>query len=128
MGRFLGWLEIPVSQFVVVGFLMILFLEFFRVKEQYVIKTKERVCYGILAGLISLAVLAAMWLAWTPVSYDNIQGVQGRYFLPMIPLLYLVVANNKKIKIKSSMNLNIIFLCLLNVCAIFDVLKITFCR
>lgn len=128
VGRFLGWLEIPVSQFVVVGFLMILFLEFFRVKEQYVIKTKERVCYGILAGLISLAVLAAMWLAWTPVSYDNIQGVQGRYFLPMIPLLYLVVANNKKIKIKSSMNLNIIFLCLLNVCAIFDVLKITFCR
>lgn len=128
VGRFLGWLEIPVSQFVVVGFLAILLLEFFRVKEQYVIKTKERVCYGVIAALISLAVVAAMWLAWTPVSYDNIQGVQGRYFLPMVPLLYLTVANNKKIKIKSSMNMNIIFLCLLNVCAILDVLKITFCR
>ena len=128
VGRYLGWLEITVSQIVVTGFLIILVLEFFREKEQYVIKTKERICYGVIAGLISLAVVAAMWLAWTPISYDTVQGVQGRYFLPMIPLLYLLVANNKKIKIKSSIDMNIILLCLLNVYAVLDVLKITFCR
>lgn len=128
VGRYLGWLEITVSQFVIVGFLIILVLEFFREKEQYVIKVKERVCYGVIAALISLAVVAAMWLAWTPISYDTIQGIQGRYFLPMLPLLYLMVANNKKIRIKSSMNMNIILLCVLNVYAVLDVLKITFCR
>ncbi|MBQ4521714.1 MAG: DUF2142 domain-containing protein [Lachnospiraceae bacterium] len=128
IGSRLGWLEITISQFIVTGFLMILLLEFFREKEQYVIKVKERVCYGVIAALISLAVVAAMWLAWTPISYDTIQGIQGRYFLPMIPLLYLMVANNKKIRIKSSINMNIILLCLLNVYAVLDVLKITFCR
>ena len=128
IGSRLGWLEITISQFIVTGFLMILLLEFFREKEQYVIKVKERVCYGVIAALISLAVVAAMWLAWTPISYDTIQGIQGRYFLPMLPLLYLMVANNKKIRIKSSMNMNIILLCVLNVYAVLDVLKITFCR
>lgn len=128
IGSRLGWLEITISQFITTGFLTILLLEFFREKEQYIIKAKERVCYGVVVVLISLAVVAAMWLAWTPISYDTIQGVQGRYFLPAIPLLYLMVANNKKLTIKSSINMNIILLCLLNVYAVLDVLKITFCR
>ena len=128
IGSRLGWLEITISQFIITGFLIILVLEFFREKEHYVIKTKERVCYGVIASLISLAVLAAMWLAWTPISYATVQGVQGRYFLPMVPLLYLMMANNKRIRIKSSINMNVILLCILNVFAVLDVLKITFCR
>ena len=128
VGQRLGWLEIPVSQFTIMGFLVILFLEFFRGKKQYVIKSKERICYGSIAVVISLAIIASMWLAWTPISYDVIEGVQGRYFLPVIPLIYLTVANNEKIKIKSDMNVNIIMLCLLNVYAVLDILTMTFSR
>ena len=36
-----------------------------------------------LAGV--LAVLAMAYLGWTPVGGDKIQGVQGRYFLPLLP-------------------------------------------
>lgn len=128
IGRRLGWLEITIHEYIITGFLIVLLLECFREKEQYIIKTKERICYAVIAGLISLAVVAAMWLAWTPISYSTVQGVQGRYFLPAIPLIYLLVANNKKIKIKSSINMNIIILCGLNVYAILDVLRITFWR
>jgi len=33
----------------------------------------------------ALAVLAMAYLGWTPVGSDKIQGVQGRYFLPLLP-------------------------------------------
>jgi uncharacterized membrane protein len=33
----------------------------------------------------ALAVLAMAYLGWTPVGSDRIQGVQGRYFLPLLP-------------------------------------------
>jgi hypothetical protein len=33
----------------------------------------------------ALAVLAMAYLGWTPVGSDRIQGVQGRYFLPILP-------------------------------------------
>lgn len=128
VGQRLGWLEIPISQYIIVGFLIILVLEFFRSKKQYRIKPKERVCYGCIATLLSLLVVAGMWLAWTPISYDVIEGIQGRYFLPVIPLVYMAVANNEKIKIKSSINMNIIALCLLNVLAVLDVLWTIFSR
>ena len=103
-------------------------MEVFRVKGQYVIKPKERICYGCIAAVVSLMVIAIMWIAWTPISYEIIEGVQGRYFIPIVPLIYLAVANNKQIKIKSSVNMNIILLCLLNVYAILDVLQTTFSR
>lgn len=128
VGQQLGWIEIPVSWFIIVGFLVIFVLEVFRVKGQYVIKPKERICYGCIAAVVSLMVIAIMWIAWTPISYEIIEGVQGRYFIPIVPLIYLAVANNKQIKIKSSVNMNIILLCLLNVYAILDVLQTTFSR
>jgi Predicted membrane protein (DUF2142) len=39
----------------------------------------------------ALAVLAMAYLGWTPVGSDKIQGVQGRYFLPMLPFALAAV-------------------------------------
>jgi hypothetical protein len=38
-----------------------------------------------------LAVLAMAYLGWTPVGSDKIQGVQGRYFLPILPFALAIV-------------------------------------
>ena len=37
---------------------------------------------------------AACWL-WTPTHYDTLYGLQGRYFLPVLPLLLLVCLPRK---------------------------------
>lgn len=44
---------------------------------------------AVCAGLI----LAGMLLTWTPRGYVSIEGVQGRYFIPLMPALLLVLRN-----------------------------------
>lgn len=44
------------------------------------------VAYTIIFMLSILAISGIAYLAWTPVGASNINGIQGRYFLPYIPL------------------------------------------
>ena len=44
----------------------------------------------------------AMALAWTPQGYNVIEGVQGRYYIPIIFLL-LICLQNSKIYLKENM-------------------------
>ena len=46
----------------------------------------------ICAGVISASMLGIMF-DWTPESSMVIEGVQGRYFLPVLPLLLLLTRN-----------------------------------
>jgi uncharacterized membrane protein len=39
-----------------------------------------------------LAIYLIFFVAWTPIAAIEVEGVQGRYFLPMLPALALVVA------------------------------------
>ena len=39
-----------------------------------------------------LSIFLIFYLIWTPVSADQIWGVQGRYFVPVLPLLATVTA------------------------------------
>lgn len=43
------------------------------------------------AGLV----LTSMLLGWTPRSLDYITGVQGRYFIPLLPLLLLILFDKR---------------------------------
>lgn len=128
VGQLLGWFDISISSFIITGFVLVFVLELFRPVEKYKIEVKERVCCIAIAVVVSCAVIAAMWLSWTPISYAAIEGVQGRYFMPIIPLVYLAVANQKKIQIKSSAAMNMVLVCMLNIYAVLDILKVTFGR
>lgn len=48
---------------------------------------------GVLAILLGVtgAMFAANYLSWTPVGADRVEGMQGRYVLPLLPLLALVM-------------------------------------
>jgi uncharacterized membrane protein len=38
-------------------------------------------------GAVMLAIAAALYMSWTPVGNATVHGLQGRYFLPILPLL-----------------------------------------
>ena len=40
----------------------------------------------------------SMLLAWTPVSSNVINGVQGRYLLPLLPMFLLSLKNDKVVR------------------------------
>lgn len=62
------------------------------------------VCLGCLG-----AVLVSMLIAWTPLSSPYIQGVQGRYFLPFLPVL-LMACKNDGLVLTKDRNRSILYL------------------
>ena len=48
---------------------------------------------------VVLAVLAAA-LNWTPINYQTLFGLQGRYLLPILPLALLLVRSSKKLALR----------------------------
>ena len=45
----------------------------------------------MLSLIMSGGVVLSMWLDFTPPQWKNVAGVQGRYFLPFLPMLVLML-------------------------------------
>lgn len=52
---------------------------------------------------VVLAVLAAA-LNWTPINYQTLFGLQGRYLLPILPLALLLVKRSKKLALRGDVS------------------------
>lgn len=95
VGGQLGSLDLQVSWFVVCSFLVIMLLSSITVKTQTLqLKKAERTWISILCVCMFMAVILSMWLSWTPASVQDIMGVQGRYFIPIIPMGLLLLRNS----------------------------------
>lgn len=97
LGNSLGWLQVSISASVITGFAIVLFgvsvCALPQELEQYSVDRKFRIVNLILCCVMSLGIFAALWISWTPNYYDCIEGVQGRYFLPFLPMLLFTFRN-----------------------------------
>lgn len=72
------------------------------------LKKQLSVKSSIIMSVISVAIVGliytSLYVQWTPYANPNIIGVQGRYFLPFIPLLFIVIGNfiKKDFKMKEN--------------------------
>jgi len=84
----LGWLDAPVSKsFVYAASILILIIAVFDNTPKLLISAWERVyVFAIIMGTIGL-IGTLLYLSWTCVGCFTIQGFQGRYFLPIVPLI-----------------------------------------
>ncbi len=64
---------------------------------------KSKLVMLIIFTSISFAIAFALFIDWTPLGSDIILGLQGRYFIPLIPFALLLV-NNKYIYFKEKHN------------------------
>lgn len=71
---------------------------------------------------VILLTMASMFLGWTSNTRTIIVGVQGRYFIPVFPLLILPLSIRKVRIPEKLMNLSIIFASGLNVFIIAELL------
>ena len=128
-GSRLGWLEINVKESLIALFFLIALCSVWIVREKETkVKWLHRVFYiGIVISVIFLAMLA-MLLGYTPKDMNVIQGVQGRYFLPVVPLAIFAFANIK-IKLKEgSDKVFVVALAFLNIIVLMQVLTTTLFR
>lgn len=69
----------------------------------------NRIWVAVLCMVCTLAAMASMLIAWTPLSSPVISGVQGRYFLPFLPVLLMAFKNDLIVLTKNG-NRSILYL------------------
>lgn len=94
--------RIDVSWLLGVGLLLALLAAALPVQKEKTLLTRRTAwgTVGILACVV-LAVFAAA-LSWTPINYQTLFGMQGRYLLPVLPLALLLVHNNRLLTLRRS--------------------------
>lgn len=118
IGSQLGWLDVVIPQICTVISLVIFLLavNIWRTAADPLQLSGGRKLWILLlcAGTVFCTMLV-MTLSWTPVSYDHIVGVQGRYFIPLlIPAIWLF--RNRMVSVDGAIQKYIVFFAtLLNV-------------
>lgn len=99
IGISLSWFNIPISERVVQGVAIVWIWAFVmqaackRRPDSSSVAVMQGVCLG--GSLLSLLVIFLfLYVWWTPYGGDIVQGIQGRYFLPLLyPLAMCMTAN-----------------------------------
>ncbi|MBF9196439.1 DUF2142 domain-containing protein [Microvirga terrestris] len=90
----LGWLDAPLPQ----GVYLILYFGLATTLAMEGLSLKPLLRWTFLVGLAASAamIFVSLYLIWTPLgSLGPIEGVQGRYFLPLLPFLVFLVPKPK---------------------------------
>ena len=102
VGQKMGWVEIEISQIIPMFFLLLLVLSVLKTREEPLyVKTWQKWWIVLVSLACAGIILAGMLLTWTPKDYISIEGVQGRYFLPLMPAFLLIGRNGRLMYEKS---------------------------
>lgn len=97
VGQKMGWVEIEISRIVVIGFVILFFIAMLKVRgEKQYVTAGQKWWISIVCLLSAGMIMMGMLLTWTPFGYVSIEGVQGRYFTPLL-LLASLLGRNKSI-------------------------------
>lgn len=90
-GRRLGWHETVLPWFLVIPYYIILFLSFlWRPIQDKIIVIKQKILFGLTFVAITILIMTSMYLAFTKPGASIIDGVQGRYLIPIAPLFFFL--------------------------------------
>jgi len=127
IGSLLGWLDISISNLLILEIALIIILSIFFENHKYSLSKKQRLwLLTLYFGSLSL-ILLALYIAWTSVGAQTVLGIQGRYFIPItiLPLLCLCMKNNyvkfKNIEIYIPIALTIINLYVIDAISVYFV-------
>jgi uncharacterized membrane protein len=92
----LGWLDIFLQPWVYFSFAVVLpFVGLTDGNRHIALSTPARLLFAAVVSVTCTIVLTTMYFTWTPLGARIIEGVQGRYFIPVAPLLLLLLHNRR---------------------------------
>ncbi|MBF0343865.1 MAG: DUF2142 domain-containing protein [Nitrospirae bacterium] len=102
----LGWQDTPMPKSILYSyFIVILATSFIERDKQYVIPRINKFLIFSIMMLSYLMIATLAYLVWSPLRFKLIVGIQGRYFIPIFPLLTLLFYNtkvsNQRLRVKS---------------------------
>ncbi len=112
-GMQLGWLDITISRIVIYGMMLLIFLAVLKIedeKERFMpqVTTVHKLSYLTVILFSVGMIFVTMFISWTPRESKEIFGIQGRYFLPLLPLSVMLFYS-KYITIQKEIGRKIIF-------------------
>ncbi len=90
-GQTLGNNNLQLSPALILAFCAVLLLSVQCADGNELMRKKSNIFCAALAFLLCCAFVVAGSVLWTPTYYTAIYGLQGRYFLPMLPILFLLL-------------------------------------
>lgn len=93
----LGWLDIPLSPFIYYGFATAFGIIVYKLSKIINIPRSTIVAFVLTITLIVLLDLFSFYIFFTPVGANSVTGIQGRYFLGLLPYVAIVAASLIKI-------------------------------
>ena len=85
------WLDIPLPTWWL-GFYLITIIPIALLdKSRINITRNQKLISGATFILNAVTACALVYITWTPVGQNVIDGIQGRYFIPIFPLLFLLI-------------------------------------
>ncbi len=100
LGGLLGPLAIELPEIYILILYPLVVYTIYRDSRSVGIKMEEALVFWGVILCVMVLIFTALYIQWTPVRGQTIEGVQGRYLLPLVPLLPAAFGSVKKTKIK----------------------------
>ena len=98
VGSTLGWFQIAISLSVIFIFIIMIIFDFCistNGEKALKINTIERIIiFGVVLIIIALT-FTSLYVQWTPLRKASIDGIQGRYFIPLLFPIALILPKIK---------------------------------
>lgn len=124
-GASLGWLNIEINRLIIYIYIFSIFYYIIKGKKENknAIKNDKitRINMGIIYIIISLLIFTSIYVQWTPVRNSIIEGIQGRYFIPILMLFILSITKNVEEYDTKSSN-SILISIVVNICVVSNLL------
>lgn len=89
-----GWNTPTILSIILSIILLIVAMEDDKESLKYSFTKKERIALLIIAILEIISVFLALYIDWSVAQTQYVMGIQGRYFIPILPILLLAIKCN----------------------------------
>lgn len=90
-----GWVDTQMPFLVVnVTYVFIFLIAFFENNNGYIFKLKQKIFVILIVVATICLILLSQHLTWDCVGSNTISTIQGRYFIPVFPLLFILLSNS----------------------------------
>lgn len=99
----LGWLDTKLPPLFILSYIIMLgFISLVNHRKDILISQMQKRILLLTFILNVILIATILYISWTPVAKDRILGLQGRYFIPIAPVLFLLLYNSKfQVKVKN---------------------------
>ena len=118
-GSALSTLTLVIPHALAFGIILVVFASALRTPDDSPVGAANRVAFFAVIAAVLFATMVIMFLEWTPNGYPTIEGIQGRYFTPLIPLGCAAI-NNRKLCIRNDIDRYLITAMLLMQCCVIE--------